>query len=122
MTTGDAIFLKLSTSAPIKAKVEDRIFPVRYNEKGIGDYIIYQGIGGTPLSTHREAAQRSFTMVQFSCWSDTYEAAAALRDVLISALDNQTLANGEIGQLEDGDRDDFDQAVQLYRCDADFLF
>lgn len=58
--------------------------------------------------------------MQFSCWAETYEAAAALRDTLILALDHQTLGTGEIADLDDAGRDDFDQVAQLYRCDADF--
>lgn len=120
MTLGDAIYAKLTASAPVKALVEKRIFPVTSPDRPERPYIIFNPIGSTPATTHNEAAKLSFHLVQFSCWAGTYEEAAALRDVLISALDHQTLGTGEIASLEDAGRDDFDSEAQLYRCDADF--
>ncbi len=122
MTLGDAIFAKLTAASAVKALVGNRIFPVTSPDKPQTPYIIFQGIGSDPGCTHNEPAGATHRFVQFACWAETYEEAAALRDLLIAALDNQTLGTGDIGQLEDGDRDDFDQVVQLYRSDADMLF
>lgn len=120
MTLGAAIFQKLTASAPVKDLVAERIFPVTSPDRPATPYIIFNLLTAEPANTHREAAELSFHLVQFSCWADTYEAAAELRDTLVRALDNQTLPTGEIATLDDAGRDDFDQAAQLYRSDADF--
>jgi hypothetical protein len=120
MTLGDAIFAKLSNAAAVKGLVGNRIFPVTNPDRPQLPYIIFNLLAATPATTHSEPAELSLHLVQFSCWDESYEGAAGLREALITALDNQTLANGEIADLDDAGRDDFDQAAQLYRCDADF--
>jgi hypothetical protein len=120
MTLGDAIFQKLSTTSAVKALVADRIYPVTSPDKPARPYIIFNLISATPATTHSEASELSFHLVQFSCWSEVYEGAVAVRDAVIKALDNQTLSGGEIAQLDDAGRDDFDAVADLYRCDADF--
>jgi hypothetical protein len=123
MTLGAAIYAKLTATTAIKALVANRIFPVNAPDKPERPYIIYQVLGGRPASTHGEAAGDSrMRSVQFACFAEDHEAAREVRDAVITALDNQTLGNGDIGQLEDGDRDDFDQVAELYRSDADMLF
>jgi hypothetical protein len=120
MTLGDAIFQKLTANSALQALVGKRIYPVTSPDKPETPYIIFNLIAGQPATTHSEPAELVFHLVQFSCWSETYEGAATLRDLLIAALDNQTLPSGEIADLDEAGRDDFDQAAQLYRCDADF--
>lgn len=121
MTLAAAIAQKLRASSALTTAVADRIFPVTSPaERPATPYIIFNLISGAPATSHGEPAGLVFHLVQFSCWADTYEAASELRDLLIAALDNQTLPTGQIASLDDAGRDDFDQAGQLYRCDADF--
>jgi hypothetical protein len=127
MTIHEAIFARLQVVAAVEALIGAgagmRAYPGQAPQGAAAPYVVWQAVGGTPPRSHGEAAGPArIRAVQFICWAGTLAAAVAVREALIEALDNQTLGTGDIGQLEDGDREDFDSAVELYRADADFLF
>lgn len=98
-----------------------RVYPVRAPQGTAAPYVIFQQIGSDPGISRREAAGATHRLFQVACFAATYEAAVALRDAVIEALDSQTLANGDSPTLEDERDGDLDEAVNLHRADADFL-
>lgn len=121
MTTAEAIYTKLAADAAVAAIIGTRIYPVRAPQGVSAPYVIFQQIGSDPDATHNEPAGAIHRMFQFACFATTYEAAIALRDAVIAALDDAALSTGESPTLEDERDGDFDDAIELYRSDADFL-
>lgn len=121
MTLGEAIYAKATSTPALVALIEQRIYPISIQETVRMPHVIWQAIAATPATTHNEPAQKRHTLVQFACFAGTYEEAVAVREAVIAAFDNVTLATGDIGILEDA-REDFDEASDLYRADADLLF
>lgn len=122
MSLANSIYATLSANAPLVALVGKRIYLGNGPDNPVAPYIIWQGIGADPGQVHTGATGATERLMQFACFAETPEGAIAVRDALVAALDGVTLANGDNGTLEDDNRDDFDEAAQLYRCDADFHF
>lgn len=122
MNLAVAIFTALQANAALVALVGDRIYPGNGPDNQTAPYIIWQGVGSDPGAVHTGATGATERIVQFACFAETPEGAIAVREALVAALDGVTLANGDNGTLDDDNRDDFDEAAQLYRCDADFHF
>jgi len=120
MTSAAALFAKLSATAEVTDLVGDRIYPVRPEQGAAAPYIIFQQIGGDPGNTHNEAAGATIRMFQFACFALTFEDANALRDLVIAALDNADLENGDSPSLDDERDADFEESANVYRADADF--
>ena len=99
-----------------------RIYPVNVPQGAVVPYVVWQGIGSDPGITHGEASGATERMVQFACFAETLDAAIDLRSALVDAFDSIALGNGDNGTLEDDNREDYDDAVELYRADADFIF
>lgn len=121
MTTADAIYSKLSADTAVAAIVSTRIYPVRAPQGVPAPYVIFQQVASDPADTHREASGAIHRMFQFACFATTYEGAIALRDAVTAALDSVALSTGESPTLEDERDGDFDDAIELYRADTDFL-
>lgn len=87
------------------------------------DYIVVQQLDGSAAGTHTEASSNEVRLYQVSCFARTAEAALAMRELVVGALDNVALdlAPTDIPQLVDDGRDSFDEVVNLFRADADFL-
>lgn len=122
MSLGTSIYSALSVDAALLALVSTRIYKITAPQGTAAPYIVWQGIGSDPGITHSGPAGAIERMVQFACFAATPEAATAVREALVAALDGVELANGDNGTLEDDNRDGYDDAVNLYRADADFIF
>lgn len=120
MSLGSAIYDKLVATEALTALVSTRIYPTTAPQGVTGSYIIWQQIGADPATTHNETTGSQFNLVQFVCLAPTYEAAVAIREALKTALDNVALSTGDKPTFED-ERDGYEDAVSLFRCDADFL-
>ena len=121
MTTSEAVYTALAANAAVAAIVGTGIYPVRAPQGTSAPYVVFQQVGSDPADTHREAAGAIHRMFQFACFATTYEAAVALRDAVTAALDSVALSTGESPTFEDERDGDFDDAIELYRADADFL-
>lgn len=97
-----------------------RIYPTTAPQGATVPYVIWQQITATPAETHSDATLVRHNLVQFACFAETFEEADALREALITAYDNVELTGGDSPTLQDV-RDGYEDAVSLYRCDADFL-
>ena len=122
MNITDAIYATLAANAPLVALVGKRIYLVKGPDNAVAPYIIWQGVGSDPGAVHTGATGATERLFQFSCFAENPEDAVELRETLVAALDGVLLGSGDNGTLEDDTRDDFDEAAQLYRCDADFHF
>ena len=123
MNTSTALYTRLTTYAPLVAVVGLKVFPVTIPQGTAAPYIIYQQIGSDPANTHTSGTGAIGRAFQFACFAASYEAARALRDLIIEALDTDgviPLANGESATLTDERDGDYDDAVNLYRADCDF--
>lgn len=126
MALAESLFAKLTASGAATAAVTGvgdaaRVFPIIAPINTPAPYIVYQRISTTPATTHGEAAQTSHVLVQFSCYAETYAEAQTLRAAVVADLDNEALADGVRGVLQD-ERDSFEPAVDLHRADADLTF
>jgi hypothetical protein len=118
MTTDAAIHARLSGRAELTALVGIRIFNTRVPVDTPAPYVRFQSLFGTPIVSHTDPAQMDLTY-QVEAWAASPAQAKAIRKEVRAALDNQTLSTSQIAQL-DATRDDYDDAVDLFRCDADF--
>lgn len=126
MSLGAAIFTRASTEAGLTALIgsgaDARIYKLQIPQGGAtAPYIIWQTVSGLPMRTHNAPVDLSFATVQFACFATTPEGATTLREALIAAFDNVELSHGETAVLQEDGRDDYEEAVQLYRADADFV-
>jgi hypothetical protein len=123
MTLFDALYSKLTGTAAVTAIVgATGVYPVTIGQGVAAPYVIFSGLGSVPDQSHTGASDAVMRMVQFACFAPTFEQAAALRAAVVAALDGVALDNGDVGTLDDDNRDDFDDAANLYRCDADMTF
>ena len=122
MNIGTAIYTALSANAPLVALVGSRIYKLTAPQGAVAPYVVWQGISSNPGAVHVGATGATERIYQFACFAATAEAATAVREALIAAIDGVALGNGDTGTLEDDARDDYDEALQLYRADADFHF
>jgi hypothetical protein len=126
MTLGSAIFTQAQAASGLTDLLGTgsamRFYKLNPPQGVAAPYIIWQGIGGRPATVHGAAVSLSFASVQFACFATTPEGASALRKALIAAFDNVLLGNSQRGTLQDDNRDDYEEAVNLYRADADFVF
>ena len=126
MSLGAAIYAQAQASAGLTALLGTgsaiRFYKLNPPQGVAAPYIIWQGVTSIPGTVHIGATGATERIIQFACFAATSAGAQALRDALIAAFDGITLSNGDNGTLEDDSRDDYDEAVQLYRADADFHF
>jgi hypothetical protein len=121
MTQTAALFQNLDADAALAALVGERIYTVNPPPNPTAPYVIINPLPGViPGTSHGEASGANQRLFQVACFARTFEAAEAVREAVKTALDNVELANGDIADLDD-ERDDYDDAAKLYRCDADFL-
>lgn len=116
-----AIVTALGAATAVTDIVDDRIYGTTAPQGIASPHIIFQHIATTPAATHGEATGNRHRLFQFACFAATPTAARALRDAVVTALDNATLSNGDRPTLEDERDGDFDDAAKLARADADFL-
>lgn len=122
MSLGSSIYATLIADSAVAALVSDRVYKVRAPQGVLAPYVVWQGIGSDPGVTHTGPSGATERLVQFACFAATAEAASTLRDAVVAALDGVALPNGDNGTLEDDNRDSYEEPVNLYRADADFLF
>lgn len=126
MALAESLFAKLSASGSATAALAGvgsltRVYPSLAPVAAVAPYVVYQQVSSIPATTHGEAAQTSHVVVQFSCYAESFLSAQALREAVIADLDNEALAGGERGVLQDI-RDGYEAAVDLHRADADLIF
>lgn len=124
MSLESSIFNALSdvasaTAALIGSGTDCRAYPVQAPAGVTVPYVIFQPISSDPDQTHGGASEIAFDLVQFACFATSAAAARALRDAVVSDLDGAALATGK-PTLQDR-RSSYEPAVDLHRCDADFL-
>ena len=84
-------------------------------------YVVYQQIASSPDQTHVGASGATERTYQFACFAGTAAQAIELRDAIIAALDGVALSTGEVPTLQDERDGNFDEAVEVFRADADFI-
>lgn len=120
MSLESGIFSALTNDAALSALVGSRVYPVIAPQGVTAPFVVYQPIAAIPATTRGEAHEISETLVQFSCYGETYAAATQVRAALVAALDCVAIAGGDSPTLQD-ERSDYEEAVELHRADADFL-
>ncbi len=111
---------KLLADSPVAAIAGVKVYAITSPQGTAGAQVIIQQISSDPAVVHVGASGISLRMYQIACFAPTYEAATALRDAVIAALDGVALSNGEVPSIEDERDFDFDDGANLYRADADF--
>jgi hypothetical protein len=121
-----SIFTKLSADAAVTALIGSgdacRLYPGIAPAGVAVPYVVWQEISSSPDLTLGEASASARRMVQFSCVAATYIAAVALASAIVAALDNATLAAGEVClscSATDGFSEATDQFLRI--VDADFF-
>jgi len=120
--TSAACYARLAGSAALAPLLSapGAIYPGTVPAEARAPYIVMQQISGAPAMTHGEpAGDATVRAFQFACFAPGAAAALALRDAVIAALDGVALATGETPTLTDERDGGFDEAVYLYRADAD---
>lgn len=125
MALAESIFAKLSDAAGATAALVGsgnacRVYPENAPEGAAVPYAICNEISANGRATHGETVGTTHRLYQFACFAITAASARAIRDAIISDLDNQELSNGDSPTLQD-ERSGFEGAVDLFRADADFL-
>lgn len=126
MSTGlqmaTALYTQVTGTTAVSDIISTRFYPTQAPADAVAPYAIYQGLYGNPTKTHTEpSGDATIRHFQVACFAATAEAAMALRDEIVAALDNADLSTNERVGLQDDSRDDFDPVVNLYRADADFF-
>lgn len=121
MMTPASLYNALSGNAGLAALVSDRIYPVQAPQDAAAPYVIWSRISSQPFTTHSEAALNQDDLVQFSCFAADFDAADAVANALIAALDNVALSTGDSPTLQSRRDMGNEDAVELYRVDADFV-
>lgn len=112
MTIGETIYSTLTTDTAVAAIVSKRVYPVVIPQKGALPAITYQRVSGRRENGF-QAGELTAVRVQVDCWADGYSEvrglADAARDALIAA-----------DFLPIGDRDGFEDEVQVHRVILEF--
>jgi hypothetical protein len=121
MSASSAVRAKLIGTAGVTALCGTRVYAITAPDGATDAHVIMQQIGSDPASVHSGASGISHRMFQFACFAGSYEAATALRDAVIAALDGEALSNGDVPTLQDERDFDKEDGANLYRADCDFL-
>lgn len=84
-------------------------------------YIVYQQIASSPDQCHVGASGATERTYQFACFAGTAAQAIELRDAVIDALDGVALSTGEVPTLQDERDGNFEENVEVFRADCDFI-
>jgi len=84
-------------------------------------YVAYQQIASSPDQSHVGPSGATERTYQFSCHAATAAQALELRDAIIAALDGVALSTGEVPTLQDERDGPFDETVETFRADCDFV-
>lgn len=125
MQIQEVIFDRLSdpasaSAALIGAGSNCRLYPEMSPNNSDIPYVVFSLISTQPANTLDETFGIANRMVQFSCFARTFAEAAAVRDAITGDLDNVALSNGDIPIVQN-QRNGFDETVELFRADVDFL-
>lgn len=124
MSLASAIFSVLSNDGPIALLIDSgtscRAYPSFVPAGTAAPYAMWQHIGSDPQATHDGPVGIQHDLVQVMCFARTYAEAVALRGAIVAALDGVLIDTGMNPTLQD-ERDSYEEAVDLHRCDADFL-
>lgn len=123
MALAESIFTALSTTSGVTAILGAgtacQAYPDTAPAGTAAPYVVFNHVAAVPGATHGEATAEH-DLVQFACFASTHLAARNLCSAVIAALDGVTLSGVGNPTLQDR-RADYDTAVDLHRCDADFL-
>jgi hypothetical protein len=89
------IYSLLTADPGVSTIVGTRVFPPPLTEQTEMPCVLYSFVGGSSTATFATAGMQRLRM-QLDCWAADYDAAAALREAVVRAL------NGYQGQLSDG--------------------
>lgn len=125
MSVSSAIFDRLSdptsaTAALVGSGSTCRVYPELAPNLAAKPYVVFLQIALQPANTLNEPFEVANRLFQFSCFAATFGDAIALRDAVTSDLDNVALSTGDIPIVQD-QRNGFEEVVDLYRADVDFL-
>lgn len=120
MMTPTSLYSLLKANSSLTSLVGLRIWPVRADSQA-DDYIVWQRIGAQPIETLNEPTAAQFDLVQFSVFSSDYSRAETICNALVSALDGVALSTGDSPTLQSRRDAGWDDTVERYRQDADFL-
>ncbi len=84
-------------------------------------YVVYQQIASSPDQCHAGPSAVTERTYQFACFAGTAAQAIELRDAVIAALDGVALSTGEVPTLQDERDGNFDENVEVFRADCDFI-
>lgn len=122
----------LLDDAGIAAIVSGRVFPVRLPQGETRASIVYTRISGLGDWHMQGPSGLSRPRVQIDCWSQSADTAATLSNIVKERLDgasgtwlwgDDSPAEGIVvqGAFAETERDDYDDAVKMYRCSRDYL-
>jgi hypothetical protein len=99
MTLAEGIRTHLASDAAIVAAVGDRIRPLRLAQGEAYPAITYQLIATTPRSTLDGATSRVRSLVQVTCWAESYLAAHSLAGLVRVRVSDSSGAWGGVAVL-----------------------
>lgn len=116
---GTAIYNALSGASAITDIVGTRIYRNDVREGTAAPYVVLFAINAEIPASHNEATAEQTDSVQITCFANDFETASTLRAAVRTALDNVALSTGESPTPTD-EREGYEAAVRLHRCDIDF--
>lgn len=103
----------LIAHADIFPLVGSRVYPMLLPQNPTLPAITYQRVSGPKVQSLKGINALSHPRIQFDCWAATYTAVKGLAEKLISALNDYS------GVIFYGDRDMYEQDVEVYRVSID---
>lgn len=120
MITSANLYDFLVADTALNALIGNNVYPIQAPQNCSAPYIIYQRIATQPMATLGEATGNQFDLIQFSCFATTFEEVDSVGLALVAALDGAVVHANDNATLQSR-RDGYEEAVELYRVDCDFL-
>lgn len=115
---GQALYEALTGASAVTDLVGTRIYRNHINESTTAPHLLIIAVNAEIPASHNEATNEQEDTIQIACFATTFETASAIRAAVRATLDNQPLSTGDNPTTTD-EREDYEQAARLHRCDID---
>ena len=125
MTVGADLRTFLLADTAIAASIAARVYPVQLPQKPTLPAIAYRIVSGFRPHSMPNTRGLARPRVQIDCYSDSYEGAQTLADLVRKRLDAYRGAAGTAtwqGVFFSNENDDFDPDTKLYTLSRDYTF
>ncbi len=116
------LYSRLSGYSGLAALVADRIYPVKASQTTDTPYCAYQIIDRKRIYSHQGFTGLERYRVQISCVGNDPDAARAVVEQVIAAMEGWPVVNNRVQScFHDDDFDDFDEETKALMVPVDFL-